>query len=328
MASPTKALAPWLEPHWARVWQGFTAGRMGHALLFHGPLGVGKRSLAQRLSWALLCPLVNYSGVPCGNCKHCALNRAGTHPDSYWLAPEATTSQAVGSIKVDAIRQLSEALHLSPQLAKNRIAVISQAQQMNMNASNSLLKTLEEPPAGTYLCVLCEHPLSLSATIRSRCQQQSISVPPTDQALAWLREHGVEQDAQQALFIAGGAPFAALEAIANGSPQRYAAWEAGLVNLVSLEISPVKLTADFSDQPLRSLLLWLARWLAKVVRGQLGIAGADQQLVNTADLPLIFNILSDVADVIRQESQSLHAQLTLEGILADLQALVWRSQES
>jgi DNA polymerase-3 subunit delta' len=125
----------------------------------------------------------------CGACKSCQLWLAQSHPDYRFL--EQLTDEKTGKtsqvIKVDQVRQLLEFLNKSAQLNGYRVAIIHRAENLNVNAANSLLKTLEEAGAKTVIMLLTEQPLMLLPTIRSRCQQLTLAVPEKAQAQAWLQ---------------------------------------------------------------------------------------------------------------------------------------------
>ena len=153
---------PWQQPLWQQL-----AGRSqhAHAYLLHGPSGIGKRALAERLMAYLLCQ--SPSGLDaCGNCKSCHLLAAGTHPDNFVLEPE----EADKPIKVDQVRELVDFVVQTAQLGGRKVVLLEPAEAMNLNAANALLKSLEEPPANTLFFLMAHSPGRLLPTIRSRCR--------------------------------------------------------------------------------------------------------------------------------------------------------------
>ena len=138
-------------------------GRLAHAYLFEGDLGVGKHLLSQWLAKRLFCTQV-VDNEPCGICNNCQRIDAGEHPNVWVIAPEGQT------IKVQQIRQLQQEFIRSGFESRRQFFVIRQADKMNASAANSLLKFLEEPQ-GEFVAVLeTDAPGKILPTIQSRCQ--------------------------------------------------------------------------------------------------------------------------------------------------------------
>ena len=136
-----------------------------HSLLITGEHGVGKRSFALALAELLLC---SKKGVAaCGQCRSCKLFQTENHPDFKFIKPEARGK----IIKIEQIRDVINMLNKKSHQNGRQIIIISPAQAMNSSASNSLLKTLEEPRGDVILMLLTDQPSSLLPTIRSRCQR-------------------------------------------------------------------------------------------------------------------------------------------------------------
>ncbi|MGH8801286.1 MAG: DNA polymerase III subunit delta', partial [Casimicrobiaceae bacterium] len=142
-----------------------------HALLVTGGPGIGKRILAQTLAEALLCEHPRADGSACGNCPGCHYTGAEQHPDLQRVEPvdrdnDGNTRPAQW-IDVKRIRELTAWTQLTSHRGGARAAVIVPADRMNASAANALLKTLEEPPAGTFLLLVTAQPGRLPATIVS-----------------------------------------------------------------------------------------------------------------------------------------------------------------
>lgn len=215
--SEVRPLYPFHPYVWQHdVWQRLTSladnARLPHALLLSGHAGIGKQRLALAFAARLLCHQPTAQGA-CGVCKSCHLLNSGTHPDFVWLMPEtdAKTEKTAKFIKVDQIRELVGFAEKSAQLGGYRVVVIEPAHLLNVQASNALLKTLEEPGRDTLIMLLSAQPLSLSATIRSRCQQVALPTPALADALAWLSPQVRDEAmARLLLSLSDGAPLAAL----------------------------------------------------------------------------------------------------------------------
>ena len=140
----------WQTTQWQNIQRQLVADKLAHGLLLVGNEGLGKRDFAQQLANGLLCNSAGSDGLACGQCSACHLLAAGTHPDLFVLQAEERGK----TIKVDEVRQLSAQLNLTSQFGGYKIALIIDAHDMNINASNSLLKTLEEPAADTILILV------------------------------------------------------------------------------------------------------------------------------------------------------------------------------
>jgi DNA polymerase III subunit delta' len=203
--------------------------RLPHALLLHGPQGIGKLALAERVAQLLLCEAAVATQRPCGACDGCRWLLAGNHPDFRRVEPEALSPQVQSGqaeegeapagvkrakpsneIKVDQVRSLADFLHLKSHRGRLRVALVHPAEDMNPNAANALLKGLEEPPAGAVFLLVAHRPAQLPPTIRSRCVNIPVRLPDREAAMTWLAGQGVK-DALRWLAYAGGAPLRALE---------------------------------------------------------------------------------------------------------------------
>lgn len=141
----------------------FTSHRLAHAYLFEGDQGTGKEAMAQWFAQHLFCTNLQ-NGYPCGKCNNCVRIKEQEHPDVFEIKPEGQT------IKVDQMRALQSELSKSGFETNKKVVIIQQAETMNVNSANSLLKFLEEPPQGLTLLLLTQALGKILPTIRSRCQ--------------------------------------------------------------------------------------------------------------------------------------------------------------
>lgn len=192
-----------------RAWRDALAGeRMHHGWLLAGKAGLGKKDFAM----AAARELVAEPGVP---------QPAGEHPDIIVLTygpkdDKAEKAQAEGkpfelarSIRIRQIRAMQKRLVTRPTLGSRRAIIIDPADDMEKSAANALLKSLEEPPAGTFFLLVTHHPARLLPTIRSRCRTLRFPVLSDDQLTAMLDAAGVVPDIQ-AIAAAEGSFGAAL----------------------------------------------------------------------------------------------------------------------
>ena len=177
----------------ARLERARRADRQAHGYIFSGPEGVGKFSLARQWGKLQLCaspvrrawPGSGQAGALgeglgeildcCDACAECRLVDAGTHPD-FQVVDRDLVSHASGqkrsgmTLTVEVVRDfVIKPAGGQPGHGRGRVFVIDQAESMNAAAQNALLKTLEEPPVGTYLVLVSSQPEGFLPTIRSRC---------------------------------------------------------------------------------------------------------------------------------------------------------------
>ena len=203
----------WQQAVWERLTQLADTQRLPHALLVSGHAGIGKERLASAFAARLLCQAPTGQGA-CGQCKSCSLLGAGSHPDLVVLSPEtdAKTEKTAKFIKVDQVRELVGFAEKSAQLGGYRVVIITPAHLLNVQAANALLKTLEEPGSRTLILLVTSQPLSLAATIRSRCQQVALPIPAEKDSLFWLSPQLRDENTAKLLMaLSDGAPLAALQ---------------------------------------------------------------------------------------------------------------------
>ncbi len=154
-------------------------GRLPNSFLFAGPDGVGKKQFAFELAKALVC--TGEDGRPCGRCSACLRVEPFEAPppekkDDFkkvFFDRHADVGLVVPfnrTLLVDAIRSLEKEAHFQPYESRSRVFIINDAEKMNDEAANALLKTLEEPPSTTFLILITSRPDALLSTVRSRCQ--------------------------------------------------------------------------------------------------------------------------------------------------------------
>lgn len=187
-------------------------GRQAQTYLFTGLAHIGRRVLALALARALNCTGDSPPcGLPVGSakqdgageaalCRACRLIASGIHPDVRVLAPDGA------SIKIDQMRELQHDLALSPVEGRYRVAILDGMELATAEASNALLKTLEEPPASVALILIAPEPEVLLPTIVSRCQHLALRPLAMEQVRQALISHwSVEAGhAQRLAHLSGG----------------------------------------------------------------------------------------------------------------------------
>ena len=321
------ALYPWLEPYRLTVATALTQGRLPHALLLTGLPGLGKGVLAEAIAGQLLCGAATLETGPCGHCDACAQLNAGSHPDYLRIQPEEDSSV----IKVDQIRLLAEKLSFSSHQGGYKVAVLNPAGSMNINAANSLLKTLEEPSDNTVLLLICERPSQLPATVRSRCQQIRVEVPGQDAALQWLAGQGIAGPAGTYLKMAHGAPLEALKQAQADSITARREHLDSLVDILEGRATPLAVAQSWSGEEDMRGICWMREWLMDVIR--IGMTGQTSEvrsvdlletlrkLARRLDSRVVFNQLERINSTLAA-SASLNRQMLTEDIL-----LAWAAQK-
>ncbi len=212
------------------------SSRVPHAYLFYGNEGVGKDAMALEFARVLHCE--NNGEEACGVCSACIQNRSLQHPDVKLIvalpvgkgeksddAPLAKLAESeikliqeqfrlkgenayhrieipkANIIKINSIREIRRETSMSAYGGRKKVFIISHAEEMGEEASNTLLKTLEEPPRNTMLILTTSRRESLLPTIRSRCQNVRFDpLTPEDIRAALVEREGVGSD--QALLVA------------------------------------------------------------------------------------------------------------------------------
>ncbi|WWO96733.1 MAG: DNA polymerase III subunit delta' C-terminal domain-containing protein [Candidatus Dasytiphilus stammeri] len=204
----------WLNFPYRQLLKQYYMKRAYPAILFHGPQGLGIKSLIWKISSWLMCAF-SKELQSCGICHSCNLMKVGSHPDFV-------TIESSPSIGIDIIRNLYDKIFQRSQLGRSKVIWIAEADQLTESASNALLKTLEEPPANTYFFLYSSDPSNLSAILRSRCQYWKIIPPIEYEGMHWIqlklnshRYHLTEANIIAALRMASGAPLAAADLLSS-----------------------------------------------------------------------------------------------------------------
>ncbi len=308
---------PWQQAVWDRLQQQIQQQRVPHALLLHGPAGIGKLQFASTLAHALLCDSPLPGGYACGRCSGCKLLAAGTHPDLIGLEPE----EGKQVLAVDRVREMITNFAYTPQIARRKVLQLHPAESMNPSAANSLLKTLEEPPGEAVMILVSHAPARLLPTIRSRCQQLPFVLPSTDQGMRWLQQQGGVEDAAAVLALAEGVP---LKALALSQPEllehnRLMGQE--LIDLLAGRADAIRVARRWSDKSLdaATTLLWLQQWSSALIKGQverepLTTLSRALQALPQQRLFLFYDKVSQARSLL---TTSVNRELLFEGILLE-----------
>ncbi len=311
--------------------------RLPHALLLTGEPGIGKLAFGRHLAQSLLCESTA-ADKPCGVCDACRWYLAGNHPDFRELTPAVEEDgdddakpkkKASAWITVDQVRELNDFVHLSAHRAGRRVTLIQPAEALNLAAANALLKTLEEPPPGAMFILVSHQWRRLLPTIRSRCRRLALSIPPREQALAWLAQQGIS-DAEANLAEAGGAPLAAQERADAGVTAARRSFLGELADPRKLDPLGLAERLDKQKVEVARVTDWLSRWLhdlarlglAQSVRYYPDEAGRLASLATTLDPVRLMRYHDTVLEAKKLSSHPLNARLVYEQLLFGYQQAV------
>jgi len=174
--------------------------RVGHSYVFSGLNAIGKKTLALEFAQALNCENVDEKTGACGNCSSCRKMMHHNHPDIHVLETQAQF------IRIDAIRNIQEQMTFKPLEGRKRVFVIDDADKMNEQAANALLKTLEEPSADNIIILITARPYWLPQTILSRCRHVRLNPLAAETVSLFLIEQKQMESAKAILLasLSGG----------------------------------------------------------------------------------------------------------------------------
>ena len=319
-------LYPWHSEQWRDVMGRIRSGSIPHALLLTGPAGLGKNQFATSLAQTLLCEKGGTSGQACGQCRSCLLYTADSHPDQRIVSPV----EAGKVITVDQVREASQYLNQTSQYGGFKLLIITPADQMNINAANSLLKTLEEPSSRSLILLISARPGRLPATILSRCQNLKFTTPSSSQALQWLKgQINHELNGELLLNLAEGAPLRALQLVEDDVFAKRLEVIKGLEDLAGAKGSFSYVAEQFLKIGVQQTLYWMYNWTADMIRYT--SSGSDSYMVNRdlegrlvhfvqkASLQGMHNYMQQLNDALRLVDRQLNHQLLMENILMSWQ---------
>lgn len=278
----------WHQSAWVALLDALRKDHLAHGLLIYGHNGVGKMHFAKALGYRLLCDHPQqdsvYGSLPCGHCNNCMLNKAGTHPDFLVVEPEEQGK----AIKVDQIRELNHFVAQTSQMSGKKVVIIEPADAMNVNSSNALLKTLEEPSGDTHLILVVDSLSSLMATIRSRCQYYEILPPTQEQASTFLKElYPDRNDIDVLIRISEQGPFYAKELVEQGKLEWRAILSQGLMDVCRGK-STVEVAESWKAIDLLEALHWLDLWIKDMI---VLVMTQDINRVKNADLSELMTMI-------------------------------------
>lgn len=315
-------LFEWQTDLWQQLQNQVEQKRLPHALLFAGPSGVGKWQFAERFVAGWMCEN-SQQGEACGECRHCKLMAAGTHPDV--VIPQRDPKKKSDQLGVDEIRQLVEFCSQTAQLGGRKVVLIPRAAGMTTSAQNALLKTLEEPGKDTLLVLVANHPELMLPTIRSRCQQYWFTVPKRTKLLVWLQQQQIDEVTAEAAAAATGAPLLALELAQSDWFADRANWAKVLLSVAGGQVALTVAAKTLEKLPAYSLFDVLMHWCHYSLRARfLNQPVSDAALKAMQDLTQIMGEkgISNWYLALRQAHSRLARSANLQPAL-QLTQLLW-----
>ena len=298
--------------------------RLPHAMIFAGPDGVGKRTLALLLARMLNCASPA-SEQPCEECLPCRKIRGGVHPDVREIKRDGAF------IKIEQVREVVKEIAYQPFEAKTRVVIFDGADQMQLPAANSLLKTLEEPASRTVIVLLTTKPHALLTTIRSRSRILQFGAIPQDQVEEHLvRQYGRgREEARLAALFSQGSLGAAIAfdsgdyREARAKALAFARQLLGNGDFADASGLAAEITKDRKDRD--GFLLWLEA-LAAVLQdayytfaapgrvGQPDLQAELGQLASRSSRAAVVSALRAVQELRRSVNNNVNRQLALEAL--------------
>ena len=254
------------------------ARRLPHAIMIEGEDGLGKHTLANFLASAAVCEA---GGLPCGSCHGCHLAKIGSHPDISFVSPE----DGKKNISVAQIRTLRNEAFVKAHSASHRVFIIEQANRMNDQAQNALLKILEEPPHGVIFILITPSRTMMLETIISRCAVLSLSAPKREDSILVLKEKSNAQDEEivKALEAVSNNIGRALKILNKSADDKASAtaleflqaWFSGSEYDMLTLLRPLEKNRVLAEEFFKALQLEIARKLREISRNSIRAKALD-----------------------------------------------------
>ncbi|MGA1867118.1 MAG: DNA polymerase III subunit delta' [bacterium] len=250
-----------------------SSGRIPHAQLYTGPEGIGKKLVAASLAKTLNCGKIHADY--CNLCPSCVKINKGIHPDITLIRPEKTPS-----IKINQLREWQQRLNYKPYMGHWKVTIIDEAEKMTIEASNSILKVLEEPPANTLIILITTEASNLLPTIVSRCQLFKFHPLPQEKIIQFLieRKKYSKDQSQLIWYLSNGCLSVALTLNIDEIVELRKKW---VLFFHQIEESQPPSLENMQAQDLGEALRIMLQWLRDVRLLQKGI---DETMISNLDI--------------------------------------------
>lgn len=304
-------------------------GKLAHAYLFVGPPHVGKMRLAIELAKALNC---EGEHRPCGQCSQCTRIEGTKHADVHVIGIDGRTE-----ISIDQMKEMQHTAHLSPFEGRHRVFIIDGAERLSHEATNCLLKTLEEPPSYVQLILLTSNERLLLDTVLSRCQRVELRRLPVATVRGALTERrGLDEEKAMMLArLCGGClgwafSVADDEQVLNERSERLASLvnlhRAGRAERLSYAAGLATQFARNRESVREVLALWVGWWRDLLLTGEgcidcIGNVDRREQLEEEAlhySLKGTKAFLEGLRQALAQLEQNANPRLVLEVLMLNM----------
>jgi DNA polymerase III subunit delta' len=300
--------------------------RLPHALLFTGIDGIGKQTTAKAVAMTLNC-LTPTGALACRECASCRKMLSGNHPDLIIVEPSGAF------IKIDQIRTLHKQLMFAPIQGGRRHVIVNDAHAMNPEASNAMLKTLEEPPDNTHLVLTAQQTSDLLPTIVSRCRHLSFEpLSPEHITRKLLETDGVDETTAGIIALMARGSLGKALSVDSG---QWLAWRKDLIEQIKdLRHTSLQTLFGFAQSlahdkdrlgdALEIIMLWLRDLLMSKVHPE-KVLNQDwaQEIQRKAQECTVKDLLTKITTVSstqRAVSSNVNRQLALEVMALKLAA--------
>lgn len=313
----------WLNKHIDQWNAAISNDHKPQAVMVSGAAGTGKAELTNQLIANLVCR-VTQDGR-CGECQNCTLHKQGHHPDVHSIIPEKNV------VKVKMIRDLTEFFTSTPHCSDHKIAVIHQADCMNVAAANALLKVLEEPPSRGILFLLTDSKHQLMPTIISRCIALNVTITTDEknELTPWLQQltEQNQQAIKDALILSDFQPKSALNLLLNNQLDVLKSQLDGFFGVFNHELTVSMVAKQMIEEQHADSWAFLQRYCLQLLKSILNPSQHEiyanhpfNQLLKKS--PKVIHIIIKMTDLIQQFMLNLttqiKAQLLLESLLVDV----------
>lgn len=314
----------------ARAW---SRGRLSQAYLFVGPEGVGKQLFARKLAQCLLCRAPRTDELEgCGECAGCRPFLAGSHPDFHFIERDAgkrelNVAKFIGDREQRGKVGLCHDLSLRPLEGGRKVGIVNDADSMNDEAANALLKTLEEPPEGALLILIACNPDALLPTIRSRCQQVRFGRLTDADLAALIDAQGLTGSADETRELVSLAEGSLAVARQLATPELRQLRQRFLKELIQSEwrgIATARVLMEALEQVAsetaeqRVAATWLIRFAVEFYRHALQAASESTRNDAEAAVDRLGTLIERCLTAVEQIEQNVSVPLCLEALCADL----------